>query len=321
VLLGGLATTLVLAKRRTLFCASSRTFVAAFIGFAGLWLTMIVFEATIQAYVQYEHYNFMITGPAAVALAGVLRWLPRRALSISPRRAGVLVPLLAASVLLPQALLDYGTVTALAAPVTRAVRAWYLPGMAILSVFAGGVGLLCVAWGARRAVPAAGLAFGVACAFTLAGVGPFHLSPACRDMRDNYLLVDDATRWLASEGWHVNTRSWFPPHDVLARADGCGDFDLIWTFRAIEQAGMLWKINLSPVERIADLDQRDVRNIAEKPRPRLVIFSQPSMAETYNQQLIAWGRTSGVNPIPRRQEIRTFERGSLSITIQVYRFR
>jgi hypothetical protein len=183
------------------------------------------------------------------------------------------------------------------------------------------IGLAFVMLGAWRTLLPAGLCFGVTCALTNPIAAPFHLSPTCSVERDNYLLVTDVTRWLASEGWHVNTRSWYPPSDLLARPDGCGDYELVRTFQAIEQAGMLWKINLQLPARIADLSQYEVRNIAEKPRAHLVIFSQPEKAETYNRELAEWGRTSGVNPVPRPAEKRTFRHGSLSVTVQVYRLR
>ena len=321
VLIGACATALALRARRELACPHARAFVAAFVGFAGLWLTMIALEATIQAYVQYEHYNYMVVGPAALALGGVLRWLPRGASRAMPRRPLVVYPLLAALVVLPQVLLDPALVSAASAPVTQVVRAWSLPGAAILSLLAGSVGLAFVAGGAWRPLLPAGLLFGTAFAFANPTSAPLHMAPACQREQDNFLLVNDVTRWMASERWHVNTRAWFPARDVLPATDGCGDVDLYWTFLAIEQAGMLWKITTPLPEAIAGLDQRNVRNIAEKQRAHLVMLSQPGMADTYNRELTTWGRTSGVNPVPRPAEKRTFTRGSLSMTVQVYRLR
>ena len=126
---------------------------------------------------------------------------------------------------------------------------------------------------------------------------------------------------MASEGWHVHTRAWFPARDVLVLPDDCGEIDLHRTYQAIEQAGMLWKISMPLPERIAGLDQRDVRNIAEKQRAHLVVLSQPEVADAYDRELATWARTSGVNPVPRPTEKRTFTRGAISVTVQVYRLR
>ncbi|HEX6654772.1 MAG TPA: hypothetical protein VF153_01025 [Candidatus Limnocylindria bacterium] len=321
VLIGGSGTALALRMRRLLWSKEARPFVAAFVGFAGLWLTMIALEATIQAYVQYDHFNFMIVGPAALAFGGVLRWLPHRVSAGPSRWPIVAYPLLAILVVVPQALIDPTTVEALSTPVTQKLAAWSLPGAVILGVLAGVVGLGLVATPARYALLLAGLCFGVASAFAVPKQGPFHMAPACHTEQDNFLLVNDVTHWLSSRGLHVTSRSWFPARDVLARPDGCGDFDLYWTYMAIEQAGMLWKLTTPLPERIADLNQGDVRNAAEKERANLVLLSQPGLAEAYKSELATWAQTSRVNPIPRLAETQTFTRGSLSITVQVYRLR
>jgi hypothetical protein len=333
VLLGGAATAVRLARRHALASRPARPFVAAFVGFAGLWLTMIGMEATLQAYLQYEHYHYTMIGAAAIALAGILRWLPRGAGPHDPgwlphgagqsglHRPALAALLIAVLVIVPQMLLSPSLVAAMTQPVTELLQALILPGTVVVSVLVASVGLTLIATGAWRSLLVATACFGVAAALTNPSAAPFHLSAACSVERENYLLVTDVTRWMASRGWHVNARSWYSPVDAVALPDGCGNLNLIWTFAAIEQAGMIWKVAMPMPPRIADLSQPVVRNIGERPRARLVILSEPGRAAQYNTELAAWARSTGVNPVPRLDESRTFTRGPLSLTVQVYRLR
>jgi hypothetical protein len=321
VSIGGLVTTVLLARRAMLHLPETRPFVAAFVGFAGFWGTMIVLEATLQAYIQYEHYNFMVSGPASVALGGILRWLPRGTREADRPLPIFVYPLLALMVVLPQILISPSTVAGVADPVQQALSAWYLPGTGVTGLIAGIVGMAFVASGAWRTLLPAGLCFGVACALTNPAPSPFHVPAGCGLERDNYILVSDVTRWMGDNSWHVSTRSWFPRSDVIPGAEGCAPIDLVPTYLAIEQAGMLWKITLTPPAQIADLDVREVRNIGEKPRTNLVIFSQPALARQFDRDLDAWSKASGVNPVPRRIRERTFTQGPLILTVQVYRLR
>jgi hypothetical protein len=144
------------------------------------------------------------------------------------------------------------------------------------------------------------------------------MASTCGIERDNYLLVSEVTRWMGDNGWHGNSRIWFPPQDELARSNGCSTVNLHDTYLAIEQAGMLWKLTTPLPVAIDDLSPRDVRNLGEKPRSNLVILSQPPSAERLDRELDTWSKTKGVSPLPRRIRSRTFTHGSLSITVQVY---
>ena len=317
---GALALGLQMRGRASLR-TEQRRFIAAFVSFLMLWATEFVFELRGDRFLQVPQFQYMVIGPAALALGGMLQTFLRS--TVGKRRlTGSTYVLLAGLLTIPQVVLGPILAPLVSSQLDGLVIPWHLSAAMVASALLGMVALAFLMRGVTFSMlVCSGLCLGVA--WTL--VNPYRGLAAtpeqCRVERDNFLLVTDVAGWLGSQGWHADSRSWFSRRDVLKRADGCDDVNLFPTFLAIEQAAMVPQVT-SPLplpERIIDFDPMILRNQVEaNRRPFLIILSQPDLALAWDAGLIEWASQHQVYIRARPIRRATFTRGPLSITVQVY---
>jgi hypothetical protein len=165
-----------------------RALLAVLLGFLGLWATMILLEARGQPFLQNAHVHYMIVGPAAVALAGVVRWLPRGATTNSPRWPMLALVALAALATIPLIALHPAAVQ----EADRTLRRLFLGPVTYSVSLLGGLLLgslaltfVATSWGWRALLPA-GLCLGLA----WVPLSPYHYSGAFPNAALLWRLLD-----------------------------------------------------------------------------------------------------------------------------------
>lgn len=318
VAVGGIATLVPRIPSGAWMRAEYRAFLAAFASFLVLWGTHFALHALTGLFLA-PHFHYIVLGPAALALAGVMRHLPRRAAD-ARHLPGYAYVLLAVLLAVPQVAIAPTALPVAPSWLGERLAPWHLSAAMVESALVGIAALALIAGGLswRTLIPA-GLCLGLAWSLVNPYRGLATIPPECRVERDNFLLVQDVADWLGRNGWHAEPRSWFPLRDVLQRADGCADIGLSETFRGIEQVGMIWEVTSPLPERIADLSPVIMRNqIEAKRRAFFIVLSQPRLAPTLDRELVEWASSQAVHVRPRPVRRETFTRGPLSLTVQVY---
>ncbi|MCC7371283.1 MAG: hypothetical protein IT306_22895 [Chloroflexi bacterium] len=313
---------LTLAVRWTRGERLPRPGVAAMAGFLTLWGIMWGLEAAGKPFIQSVHVNYMALGPAAIALAAVLRWMPPKPLLSAGGHPALAAVLFAIALTLPQVLLPESAVSAITQALRLPLGGLVLAGGAVGCMLLGGLalGLMAAAPGIRTLL-VAGVCLGVA--WMVGGPTPPNLGdpPSCGVVQAHTNLVTDVTRWLGGRGWHGHARLWYAPSEQFSMPPGCPGYTMLAAGESIEQAGMVWDIMTEAPNRIEAIDPRDLRNVSERERGALVVLSTPERAAEYHEALLAWGRRTPAAPGLRLAARQTFTHDPLALTVQVYRFR
>ena len=321
VAIGGMLTLVVRIRSLVRFDEDARAFLAAFVCFAGALGSHLYLHSRIGHFLDEPHFNVILMVPAALLVAGVIRWLPRAANWDRPLPTYA-YPLLAALLIVPQVVLGPAALSGLDARLAVLLAPWSVSATQFESVLAGIVALAIVAIGvSRRWLGLAALCLGVAWGLVNPNRVFADLPLACRVEVDNFRVVMDAAEWLGRQGLHVEPRTWFTTTDVLKRTDGCPDIPLAPTYLAVEQAAMVFRLTpplqlTPPISTFSPMSMR--HEVETRQRPFFIILSTPELAPALDRELVEWASSAQVYIRPRPARRETFTSGAVSLTVQVY---
>ena len=318
VTVGGLGVLAIRIPRRSTLSDEHRVFLAAFVGFVLLWGANMALHARAGHFLE-THFNYVVVAPAAIALAGVIRCLPRRDAHAGRLPAYAFVAI-AVVLTLPQVTLGPTILPGVQAALSALVPPKLLTPPLVVSLVLGVCGLVVMAGGLTwRRMMAASFSVGLAWNF-VNPYGALVMTPAaCRLEREHFLLVLDAAEWLASRGLHGQPRSWFSLQDAREEPAGCPNSNHTQDYVALEQAAAIWRVSDPLRARIRDYPRDVMKADGEaKRRAFFIILSPPDSAADLDRELVEWAAAHEVYIRPRPARRETFSRGPLSLTVQAY---
>jgi hypothetical protein len=319
VIIGGVATLVGRTPRAWPLPHGQGKFVAAFASFVTLVATHTLLNMRVGLFLEATHFAYVMVAPAALALAGVVRYLPNGA--NTPGRLPVYTLVLAALLLaVPQVAIGPYVFPEEQAALSAFVAPALLSAPLVISGLFGIAALLLLSRGltTRWLLPSA-LSFGIAWNFVHPYGSHVTTPTACRLEREHFMLVLDVAEWLAARGIHGQPRSWFSSRDVQKLPAGCPDSSYYLDYLAIEQSAAIWRVSDPLREHLRDYT-RDVMqsDVEARRRAFLVVLSPPETASALDRELLEWASVREVYIRPRPVRRETFTQGPLSLTVQVY---